>query len=196
MRGNHTFKVGFYAQKSLKDQSGFGANNGQIEFTEDSANQFDTTFPFANAATGVFRFYDQASIYPIGAVPLLEHRVVCAGQLEADGAPDPRRRHPLLLGAAAVRPGDADRELRARRCTTSSRPCACIVPASTPPAARRRRYGDRTDSIDAAFIGRIVPNSGDLANGLRTGESADVGKYLIKDNGASCSRRASGSPTT
>ena len=38
-------------------------------------------------------------------------------------------------------------------------------------------------TLPAAFIGRIVPNSGDIANGLRTGESDDVGRYLIKDNG-------------
>ena len=44
-------------------------------------------------------------------VSLLERRVVSAGQLEAERPPDARLRPALLLGAAAVRPGDADVEL-------------------------------------------------------------------------------------
>jgi Carboxypeptidase regulatory-like domain len=64
--GRHTSKVGFYAQRSKKDQSGGGPNNGTIQFNDNSSNPFDTGFSFANAATGVFDFYEQANIWPVG----------------------------------------------------------------------------------------------------------------------------------
>ena len=64
--GRHTSKVGFYAQRSLKDQSGFGANNGVINFADTTANPFDTGYAASNAAIGVFQTFSQASVYPIG----------------------------------------------------------------------------------------------------------------------------------
>jgi len=38
-------------------------------------------------------------------------------------------------------------------------------------------------TLPEAFIGRIVPQSGSLTNGLHTGADPTVGKYLIKDRG-------------
>jgi hypothetical protein len=180
--GNHTSKFGFYAQKSLKDQSGFGANNGLIEFTEDSSNTFDTTYPFANAATGVFRFYDQASIYPIG-----EYRYWNVEWfLQDNWKPTSRLTLDYGLRFYWVQPQYDQAMLTAN-----------FVPGLYNQQQAVRLYrpgrdanGNRAavDSVTgqilpAAMIGRIVPNSGDLTNGLRTGESADVGKYLIEDRG-------------
>jgi hypothetical protein len=182
VQGNHTFKLGFYAQRSLKDQSGFGANNGQLEFTEDSSNTFDTTFPFANAATGVFRFYDQASIYPIG-----QYRYWNT-EWYAQDSWKPTARLTVEAGIRFywVQPQYDQAMLTANFIPSlynQSQAVRLYRPAFNAAGQRVARDPVTGTMIDQAFVGRIVPNSGDLANGLRTGESEDVGKYLIKDNG-------------
>ncbi len=63
--GSHTAKGGFYFQHSYKPQSIFSSFNSQIDFVDDSNNPFDTSFAYANAATGVFRTYTQASKYAL-----------------------------------------------------------------------------------------------------------------------------------
>ena len=64
--GSHTFKFGGYWQNSFKPQSSFANANGQYNFVNDANNPLDTGFGFANAATGVFNTFNQASAYVIG----------------------------------------------------------------------------------------------------------------------------------
>ncbi len=63
--GSHASKVGFYFQNSFKPQSIFASFNSQIDYTDSSSNPFDTGFSYANAATGVFNQYTQASKYAL-----------------------------------------------------------------------------------------------------------------------------------
>jgi len=63
--GAHSSKVGFYFQHSFKPQSIFASFNSQIDFRDNSSNPFDTGFSYANAATGVFNFYQQASKFAL-----------------------------------------------------------------------------------------------------------------------------------
>jgi len=63
--GAHTGKVGFYYQHSYKPQSIFASFNSLVEFVNDDNNPFDTGYSYANAATGVFRNYTQASKYAL-----------------------------------------------------------------------------------------------------------------------------------
>ena len=58
---NHTFKAGVFIQRSRKNQTSFGAFNGQYNFGDNSANPFDTGFGFSNAAIGVFNSFTQAA---------------------------------------------------------------------------------------------------------------------------------------
>jgi hypothetical protein len=61
--GEHTLKTGFYFQNSLKPQTAFADHNSAISFIDDSNNSYDSNFPYANAALGVFNWYQQASIF-------------------------------------------------------------------------------------------------------------------------------------
>jgi hypothetical protein len=179
--GRHTSKAGFYAQRSLKDQSGFGPNNGRIEFNDDTANPFDTGYAAANAATGVFRFYDQASIWPVGQYRYwnvewyVQDNWKVNSRLTADYG----------LRFYWVQP-QYDQAL-----LTSN-----FIPSSFSQSQAVRLYvpalnGSQRVALDPvtgqmlpeAFVGRIVPNSGSLVNGLHTGADPLVGKYLIKDRG-------------
>ena len=63
--GSHSSKAGFYFQSSFKPQSIFASFNSQIDFTDNTSNPFDTGFSYANAATGVFNVYQQASKYAL-----------------------------------------------------------------------------------------------------------------------------------
>ncbi len=63
--GRHTMKAGFYNNHSFKAQNvGAGGGlsfQGTVDFGNDTNNPLDTGFGFANALTGVFRQYQQAS---------------------------------------------------------------------------------------------------------------------------------------
>src|SRR5262249_25693750 len=61
----HAAKAGFYFQHSYKPQSIFASFNSQIDFNDNVNNPFDTGFSYANAATGVFNFYQQANKYAL-----------------------------------------------------------------------------------------------------------------------------------
>jgi hypothetical protein len=64
--GSHALKTGFYYQNSFKPQSIFASFNRRISFHEDvNNNPFDTSFGLANAATGVFNTFTQASKFAI-----------------------------------------------------------------------------------------------------------------------------------
>ena len=63
--GAHASKAGFYFQHSFKPQSIFASFNSQIDFTDNASNPFDTGYSYANAATGVFNTYTQASKYAL-----------------------------------------------------------------------------------------------------------------------------------
>jgi len=62
----HIFKAGIYIQRSRKDQTSFGAANGEIDQADDASNPLDTGFGFANMAVGVFRRFTQANGYYTG----------------------------------------------------------------------------------------------------------------------------------
>ncbi len=63
--GRHTMKTGFYNTHSYKAQQR-GGWNGTITFVNDTNNPIDSTYPYANAALGIFRDYNQASKYVEG----------------------------------------------------------------------------------------------------------------------------------
>jgi Carboxypeptidase regulatory-like domain/TonB-dependent Receptor Plug Domain len=63
--GSHASKVGFYFQHSFKPQSIFAAFNSEVDFRDNASNAFDTGYAYANAATGVFTVYRQASKFAI-----------------------------------------------------------------------------------------------------------------------------------
>src|SRR6266850_5728412 len=63
LRGSHTLKTGFFMNRAVKEQSSRAAANGLVSFTNDASNPFDTGFPYANAALGVYQSYSQAAAW-------------------------------------------------------------------------------------------------------------------------------------
>jgi Carboxypeptidase regulatory-like domain len=66
--GRHTIKAGYYNTHSLKRESVNvgGTSFGSVNFGNDTANAFDTSFGFANAAIGTFTDFQQSSTYVEG----------------------------------------------------------------------------------------------------------------------------------
>jgi hypothetical protein len=179
--GRHTSKVGVYAQKSLKDQSGFGANNGVINFADTTANPFDTGYAAANAATGVFQTFSQASVYPIG-----EYRYWNVEWYAQDNwKVNDRLTLDYGLRFYWVQPQHDEAGL-----TSNFAPSifnqSDAVRLYRPAVVNGTRVAQDPvtgQTLNAAFIGRIVPNSGSLTNGIGQGGQNGVPDRLIEDNG-------------
>jgi hypothetical protein len=67
--GRHTFKTGFYLNHSYKaqNQDGTPKFQGNLSFGADSSNPLDTSFPYANAALGIFSTFGQQSRFVEGS---------------------------------------------------------------------------------------------------------------------------------
>lgn len=59
--GSHTAKAGVYFTHGYKPQSSRAPANGSISFQNDASNPLDTGYPFANAVLGVYQTFSQAA---------------------------------------------------------------------------------------------------------------------------------------
>ena len=170
--GAHAVKTGFFFQRSLKDQSAFAPFNGQINFRNDGNNPFDTGHPYANAAVGVYDNYQQASTY---AKPKWRY-----SNIEWFMQDNWKTTDKLTL----------DYGVRFYYLTPQwdvSRQASNFLPEEYDPAQAVRLFqptlvnGQRVgfdpvtgQTVAAAFIGRVVPNSGDRFNGaFQAGQGID-----------------------
>ena len=182
--GAHSSKAGFYFQHSFKPQSIFASFNSQIDFTDNSSNPFDTGYSYANAATGVFNIYTQASKYalpewryknfewyaqdnwkPSGRFTL-DYGVrfyyltpqwdttLQASNFLPDEFNPSRRREALYAGLRR-------RRRRARTRTSRDGPRADFGGGNTPTLA---------NTVDPRFIGRLTPGSNRFNGAFQAGQ--------------------------
>ncbi len=180
--GRHTSKVGVYAQKSLKDQTSFTNHNGVINFNENTQNPFDTSYAAANAAIGVYNNYQQANAYSNG-----EYRYWNVEWYAQDNwKVNDRLTLDYGLRFYWVQPQHDEAGL-----TSNFYPDQFDAEPGRPPVSSGRSSAARASpSIRSpgrrcrqVNIGRIVPNSGNLTNGIGQAGDPNVPSRLIKDNG-------------
>ena len=177
LAGRHTLKAGFYWNQGYKAQNlGIGGSlpfHGRVDFGQDSNNPIDSGFGFANAALGVFNSYSQQSKFIEG--DYIYNNIEWYVQ-ENWKVSD---RMTLDYGVRFVHQGPTyDRFLQAstflpEEWRLDQAPllygpgCAGAAPCGT--AARQAR-DPRTGALlgpnTAAAIGTIVPNTGNLTNGI------------------------------
>ena len=161
--GSHTSKVGFYFQHSYKPQSIFASFNSQIDFIDDGNNPYDTGFPYANAATGVFRFYTQASKY---ALP--EWRYKNFEWYLQDNWKLKRLTLDYGVRFYYLTP-QWDTTLQASNFLPDEYNRSQAVRLYTPAMVNGVRVGvdpaNPANTVNQRFIGRIVPGSGERFNG-------------------------------
>lgn len=182
--GQHSMKFGFYGQRSWKDQTSFGAFDGQYTFSDTATNPLDTNFGFSNAALGVYNQFTQAANFINGQYRYWNLEFYAQDTWKVT------RRLTLDYGVrvAYVQP-QYDASLQAATFVLSKFDPSkaprlyqpVISAANCPPASPGNKCGyDATTNAYVAnpFIGFVVPGSGSLTNGVFQGNQGGVNKYL------------------
>ena len=180
--GRHTSKVGMYVQKSLKDQTSFTNHNGVINFNENTSNPFDTSFAPANAAIGVFNNYTQANAYSNG-----EYRYWNIEWFAQDNwKVNDRLTLDYGLRFYWVQPQHDEAGLTSNfipELFDANQAVRLYRPGLNASGQRIAVDPVTGQQLAAVNIGRIVPNSGNLTNGIGQSGDAGVPDRLIEDNG-------------
>jgi hypothetical protein len=173
---SHTFKFGMYFQRSRKNQTSFGAFDGQYNFGDNSANPYDTNFGFANAALGVYNSFTQAANFING-----QYRY---SNLEfyAQDTWKVTRRLTLDYGIrAAYYQPQYDVSLQASTFVANLWQASAAPRLYVPQLVNGVRSAVDPVSgqvLPAADIGYIVPGTGKVDNGIAQGGVNGFTKYL------------------
>ena len=173
---SHTFKIGMYFQRSRKNQTSFGAFDGQYNFGDNSANPYDSNFGFANAALGVYNSFTQAANFING-----QYRY---SNLEfyAQDTWKVTRRLTLDYGLrVAYYQPQYDVSLQASTFVADKWTGAAAPRLFFPQVVNgvRSAVDPQTNTVlPAADIGYIVPGSGKVDNGIAQGGVNGFTKYL------------------
>jgi hypothetical protein len=179
--GQHTAKAGVYFSHSLKPQSSRAAANGNISFQNDASNPLDSGYPFANAALGIYQTYGQAAQWVEGNYVYNNVEWYLQDNWKAGD------RLTLDYG---VRFYWMQQTHDTKNQTSNFLPDK-YTPSSAPrlyyPAVVngvRVAYDKVTGQVQpAAAIGRIVPGSGSLQNGLFQAGTNGIDEYLYQNAG-------------
>jgi hypothetical protein len=186
--GQHTAKFGFYYERSRKDQTNFGPIDGSFDFSDDSSNPFDSSFGFANAALGIYRTFTQSSAYVNGKYRYTniewyaQDTWKVTSRLTADYG----------MRFYWIQP-QYDQSLQTSNFLTSA-----FDPTKAPrlyqpaigPNGQRSAFDPVTGQFLPAFaIGRLVPGTGSLTNGILPAGNG-INKYLMENRGIHYGPRA------
>jgi hypothetical protein len=189
--GRHTLKTGIYNSHSLKRENnvqGAADNFGTLNFQQDTVgtNPFDTSFGFANAAIGSFSSYAQASRYVEGTFiynnleGYIQDNWKVGNRLTLDYGVrfvHAQPQHDKLLQSGNFLPdrwtqSDAPL-LYVAGCANGVYPCAGANRQAMHPVTRQFLGPNST-----LAIGTLVPNSGNLTNGLfQSGQGIEKTTY-------------------
>jgi len=165
--GAHAAKAGFYFQKSMKPQSAFAYFNGRYQFDNSGNNPYDSQHPFANAALGVFNTFQQASSYlkPEWQYKNLEWYLQDNWKVSDRLTLDYGVRFYYLTPQ-----WDQTEQASNFDIADFSKSNAVRLYQPAVVDGVRVGYDARTGtSVNSAFIGRVVPNSGDRFQGTYQG---------------------------
>jgi hypothetical protein len=161
--GAHQAKAGVYYQRSLKDQSAFANFNGSYDFQNNTNNPYDAQHPFANAALGIYNAFSQASSFlkPKWRYTNLEWYLQdnwkASGRLTLDYG----------LRFYFLTP-QWDKSMMASNFLPDKFVSSQAVRLYQPSVVNGVRVGfdpATGTTVNSAFIGRVVPNSGDRFQG-------------------------------
>ena len=176
--GNHTIKTGIYWQNSHNKRTSFGPIQSNIEFNFsalDPNNALNAGHPYANALLGTFAQYQQASVqlrndfvynnlegYIQDTWKITRRLTLDYGLRLSYYQPLYDKERQLSFFNPALYDRSKAPRIYLPTCINNAFPCA-----SGAAAANRRAIDPGTGNIQpAAFIGLLVPNSGDPINGI------------------------------
>ena len=186
--GQHSIKVGFYFQRSRKDQTNQSPVDGSYNFGDDLSNPYDSQQGFSNAALGIYNSFSQASRYVDGQFRYTN--VEWYGQDSWKAT----KRLTLSYGIRFyyVQPQYDKNNLESG-----------FDPSIFDPARATRLYQRALDgqgnqiavdpgtgqTLPSYAIGAIVPNSGDPTNGIVIA-GQNINRYLQHNRGINYGPRA------
>jgi hypothetical protein len=179
--GQHSFKAGFYFQRSRKNQSSFAPFNGTVHFGDDPNNPLDSGFGYSNAALGVFDYYQQASKYAIGA-----YRYTNAEFYLQDTWKVTRRLtfdYGIRFSYIQPQYDSSDQASNFLPSAWSASAAPQLYQPALNGAGKRVAMNPITGALAPSVdIGTIVPGSGNLTNGIIQAGNG-VSKYLFDSPG-------------
>jgi hypothetical protein len=180
-RGAHTLKAGVYVDRIFRDASNPVTFNGSFDFAQNANNPLNGGHAYANALFGVFNAYSEAS-----ARPFLHYRVSNVEWFAQDNWKINRR---LVLDYgvrfALVLP------LYERDDQVAAFDPLFFNPAQAVRLIAPARVNNQRVGVDPltgatfpqAFIGGVVPGSGDANNGMVVGARDDVPRSFTPNRG-------------
>jgi hypothetical protein len=173
--GKHTLKAGLYYQRASNASNSQTNVQSNIDFTATGTNPLNTGYPFANTLLGVYSSYTQASAKPNGKYAYYD----LSGYIQDTYKPNSKTTLDLGLRLShydpyynASGPGayfnpalySAANAPRLYRGVCVALPCTNNNLRAIDPATPGLPTVGNT--VGSFFIGKLVPNSGDLTNGM------------------------------
>ncbi len=195
LMGRHTFKAGYQLDHSLKRQEQLGnpkAFQGTVNFGNDTNNPIDSGFGFANAALGIFSSYSQSDKLVEGNFIYDSHEWYVQDNWKVSD------RLSLDYGLRITHQGEnydnllqtsnffpdkwsagAAPQLYRPGCSVAQSPCLAANRVAVNPIT-----GASLGTNSQGAIGAIVPNSGNLLNGIiKAGDGIAKENYKWPDLG-------------
>jgi hypothetical protein len=185
--GKHTIKAGFFFEKALKEQSIAAPVNATIDFSVDANNPGDANFPFANALLGNFKSYTQASHYYVN-----DYRYKnIEWYLEDTWKALPNLSLNFGMRFSVMPPMYEDHNRLASFQPSLYDPSkAVVLYQPTLEGGVRKALNPLTNEIlPSTFIGKVVPGSGDINNGMVVAGTNGYSRGLADSRGLHYSPR-------
>ncbi|HTS24489.1 MAG TPA: carboxypeptidase regulatory-like domain-containing protein [Bryobacteraceae bacterium] len=177
----HTLKAGIYIETSTKRQTATEVNNGRLYFNTDSANPGDTGWDFSNMLLGNYQTFDQSNTYLKGYYYYRTYEWY---------AQDNWKVRPNLTFDYGMRFSILQPWYELHDQISSFQPAAFAAKQEVTLYQPTLVNGVRS-SINpltgqtgpAALIGAIVPNSGNVYNGIITPATSTNGRGMVDSQG-------------
>jgi hypothetical protein len=177
----HTLKAGFYFESSTKRQTATIVNNGRLSFATDSSNPYDTGWDYSNMLLGNYDTFDQSSTYLKGYYYYRSYE----WYLQDNWKVRPNLTLDYGMRFSYLPPWYEEHDQ-----------ISSFLPSDYNPKQEVSLYqptlvGGVRSSINpltgvtgpAALIGAIVPNSGNVYNGIVTPATSTNGRGMVDKPG-------------
>ena len=181
--GKHTIKVGLYMQRSRKNQTSFGDNNGSYNWGDTTSNPYDTGYGYSNMLYGVYQTFDQASGYINGQYRYwnIEQYVQDTWKVTS------RITFDYGLRGSWYQP-QYDASLQASTFVLANYNPAQAPKLFTPGINPANNQRSAYNSLNGQYypvvdIGLEIPGSGNPYDGICQADKSGCNKYLMKNRG-------------
>ena len=168
VQGGHTLKTGIFVEHTTRPVRQRSAFNGTVSFNADASNPLNTNIGFANALLGAITSYQEADTQPTGNGQFVNTEFY---------AQDNWRLSRTLTVDAGVRfyiltptrnQGQTVAQFEPERFSEAAAPLL-FAPITT--AQGRRAVNPVTgEVVPPVYVGRLVPGSGEVVNGMQVFE--------------------------